>query len=413
MIGLLDCNNFFVSCERLFRPDLHTRPVAVLSSNDGCIVARSQEVKDLGVPMGVPYFQVKDILTKAGATLFSSNFTLYRDISSRVMETLQKEVGRIEVYSIDEAFFEVDDSVTEAELMRIRAQVIKEVGVPVSIGAAQTKTLAKQASVLAKKSQGVFLLTEVLWAEKISETACGAVWGLGRQTVTKLRLMGVENVAQYVALPLPVLRQHFGVMGERIQNELKGVSVYVFGEGGGSDAQQSIMSTRSFEKTTSNLGDLESAVGYHVTEVAEKLREKKLLAGRMSVSILPSRHGDFFMHRGSIEVAFSSPTNETKNFLSEAIAALKKVYEKDVPYKKAGVVVSSLVPEDFSTGTLFFEPKKDSKVLDTLTDMLNDKFGHGTVRSGVIKKNGARGSSKLRSKEYTTRWGDIPTVSAR
>jgi DNA polymerase V len=185
MIGLLDCNNFFVSCERLFRPDLLKRPVAVLSSNDGCIVARSAEVKDLGVPMGVPYFQVKDVLTKAGAVLFSSNFTLYRDVSARVMDTLEDEVGLIDVYSIDEAFFEVEDDATEADVLAIRARVMKEVGVPVSIGIASTKTLAKQASVLAKKGNGVCILTDALWQEKMEEVPCGSVWGLGRQTVIK------------------------------------------------------------------------------------------------------------------------------------------------------------------------------------------------------------------------------------
>jgi DNA polymerase V len=413
MIGLMDCNNFFVSCERLFRPDLLRKPVAVLSSNDGCIVARSQEVKDLGVPMGVPYFQVKEVLTKAGATLFSSNFTLYRDISARVMKTLESEVGFIDVYSVDEAFFELPDDTTEEEIAALRARIIAQVGIPVSIGVAETKTLAKQASVLAKKNNGVCILTSDLWKEKMDTVLCGSVWGVGRQTTVKLRAMGVETVAQYIALPLPILRQYFGVVGERTQKELQGVSVYAVGEGAREESQQSIMSTRSFEKTTTNLHDLESAIGYHVTEVAEKLREKKVSAVRMSVMILPSRHGDFFLHRGSAEVVFSPPTNATQKLLSEALLQLSTIYEKDVPYKKAGVVVSALVPEDYSTGTLFAEQKVDTKKIDVLTDMLNDKFGHGTVRSGVILKNGARGSAKLRSKEYTTRWGDIPTVQAK
>lgn len=409
----MDCNNFFVSCERLFRPDLLRKPVAVLSSNDGCIVARSQEVKDLGVPMGVPYFQVKEVLTKAGATLFSSNFTLYRDISARVMKTLESEVGFIDVYSVDEAFFELPDDTTEEEIAALRARIIAQVGIPVSIGVAETKTLAKQASVLAKKNNGVCILTSDLWKEKMDTVLCGSVWGVGRQTTVKLRAMGVETVAQYIALPLPILRQYFGVVGERTQKELQGVSVYAVGEGAREESQQSIMSTRSFEKTTTNLHDLESAIGYHVTEVAEKLREKKVSAVRMSVMILPSRHGDFFLHRGSAEVVFSPPTNATQKLLSEALLQLSTIYEKDVPYKKAGVVVSALVPEDYSTGTLFAEQKVDTKKIDVLTDMLNDKFGHGTVRSGVILKNGARGSAKLRSKEYTTRWGDIPTVQAK
>jgi DNA polymerase V len=412
MIGLLDCNNFFVSCERLFRPDLLKRPVAVLSSNDGCIVARSAEVKDLGVPMGVPYFQVKDVLTKAGAVLFSSNFTLYRDVSARVMDTLQDEVGLIDVYSIDEAFFEVEDDATEADVLAIRARVMKEVGVPVSIGIAATKTLAKQASVLAKKGNGVCILTDALWQEKMKEAPCGSVWGLGRQTVIKLREMGVTTVAQYLRLPLPILRQHFGVVGERIQNELKGLRVYELGEGETENVQQSIMSTRSFEKTTNELSALESALGYHVSEVAEKLREKKLLATTMTVMILPSRHSDFFMRRGSVTMSLPRPTNETSAILHEALLGLRQVYDHEVPYKKAGVLLGGLLPLHVNTGSLFDVGAKDTHILDEITDSVNAKFGHGTLRSGVVLTSGARGSAKLRSKEYTTNWKDIPTVHA-
>jgi DNA polymerase V len=247
MIGLLDCNNFFVSCERLFRPDLLKKPVAVLSSNDGCIVARSQEVKDLGVPMGIPYFQVKDVLTKANATLFSSNFTLYRDISARVMETLEKEVGFCDVYSIDEAFFEVSDDATEADVLSIRSRVMQDVGLPVSIGVASTKTLAKQASVMAKKGNGVCILTESLWKEKMETAQCSSVWGLGRQTTAKLRELGVKTVAEFLALDRSVVRKHFGVGGDRIYMELTGVVVHKLGSQS-LDVQQSIMSTRSFEK---------------------------------------------------------------------------------------------------------------------------------------------------------------------
>ena len=413
MIGLLDCNNFFVSCERLFRPDLTTRPVAVLSSNDGCIVARSQEVKDLGIPMGVPYFKVKDVLSKAGAVLFSSNFTLYRDLSSRVMNTLQKEIGLIDIYSIDEAFFEVADDITEEEVLAIRMRVIKEVGVPVSIGIASTKTLAKQASAMAKKMNGVCILTEALWQEKMKDTPCGSVWGLGRQTVIKLREMGVTSVAQYVALSRPVIRQRFGVVGERIQNELNGLRSYELGEDGSNDVQQSITSSRSFEKTTSDLSALESALGYHVTEVAEKLREKQLLATTMTVMIMPSRHGDFFMRRGSISLNLTRPTNETRLILQEAFSALRKIYQKEIPYKKAGVLLGGLLPLHTNTGSLFDVGTTDVHVLDEIADEVNSKFGHGTLRSGAILTSGARGSAKLRSKEYTTRWGDIPTVHAK
>jgi len=414
MFGLMDCNNFFVSCERLFRPDLLKRPVAVLSSNDGCIVARSQEIKDLGIPMGVPYFQVKDTLTQAGAVLFSSNFTLYRDISSRVMQTLEKEVGLCDIYSIDEAFFEVQADCTEEEVLALRSVIMKKTGMPVSIGVASTKTLAKQASSIAKKTTGACVLREELWVEVMQTTPCGSVWGLGRKTSEKLAKQGITTVAQFVALNRAIVLKQLGVVGVRIQSELQGTSVYSLGEHQ-EDVQQSIMSTRSFEKTTSKLQDLESAVGYHVTEVTKKLREKKLLASSLTVMILPSYHGDFFLKGGRETITLPVPTSNTSSILKEALTLIHTHYDTEVPYKKAGVVVGGLIPEYAQTQSLFTEVKthKETNAVDTVTDILNVKFGMGTIHSGVVLGTGARGSAKLRSKEYTTNWKDIPIIYAK
>lgn len=413
MIALMDCNNFFVSCERLFRPDLRTRPVAVLSSNDGCIVSRSQEVKDLGIPMGIPYFKVKDICHKEGVVLFSSNFTLYRDISARVMETLSELVGTCEIYSIDEAFFTVSDSITKEELISIRDEVAKRVGVPVSIGAGKTKTLAKQASALGKKSEGAFIMSDAVWEELANETPCSSVWGLGRATSAALREVGVDTVGQFLALDRAFIRSRFGVGGERIYQELKGIEAYEVEEN--SDVlRQSLTSSRSFAKTTSVLSDLESAVGYHVSELGAKLRERGLLASRMVVSIAPSRHGDFLMHRGVAEVSFQNPTDQTAVLLHEALEAMRGVFDPQVPYKKAGIVLGGLLPLVYQTEDLFapLEQKRDTRTLDSIVDALNTRFGHRVVQSAIVKRNGTLSASNLRSKEYTTLWKDIPTVQA-
>jgi DNA polymerase V len=413
MIGLMDCNNFFVSCERLFRPDLLKKPVAVLSSNDGCIVARSQEIKDLGIPMGIPYFKVKDICKESGAVLFSSNFTLYRDISARVMQTLSSLVGPCDIYSIDEAFFEVDDAITKEEMLRIRATIMRDVGLPVSIGVSSTKTLAKQASALAKKTDGVCILDKDMWAQKAKSTPASSVWGLGRQTSAKLREMGVSTVAEFLAMDRSVVRRHFGVGGDRIYSELMGVPVHELGYNS-EDVQQSIMSTRSFEKTTKKLQELESSVAYHVSFAAEKLREKKLVASKLYVTIQASRHGDFMLRRGSSETILTKPTSDTRELLKEALQQTRMLFDPEVPYKKAGVVLGGLMPESYVTTGLFEEPQdRGSKGLDTVTDMLNERFGAGTIRSGAILQNGARSSAKLRSKEYTTSWKDIPSVRAK
>lgn len=413
MICLLDCNNFFVSCERLFRPDLQGKPVAVLSSNDGCVVARSQEVKDLGVPMGVPYFKVRELCEAAGVTIFSSNFTLYRDISARVMQTLQAQVGGCDVYSIDEAFFAMPEDVSLEEVQQIRRIVMQHTGVPVSIGVASTKTLAKQASAIAKKRDGVCIIDAELWESHVLHAPCASVWGLGRQSVQKLREAGVVTVAEFLALDRSVVRRLLGLSGERIQNELQGICVHALFDHD-TEVQQSIASMRSFEKTTTVLSDLESAVAYHVAHVAEKLRERKLLARSIYVSIQTSRHGDFLLHGASAEAALPSPSDSTAVLQKEALARLRAIYKPNVPYKKAGFVASSLVPRLYASRTLFApHAQEDAHArIETIADSLNKKFGRGTVRNGILLRNATRSSAKLRSQEYTTRWKDIPTVKA-
>ena len=411
-IGVLDCNNFFVSCERLFRPDLAKRPVAVLSSNDGCIVARSQEIKDLGIPMGVPYFQVKDICMQAKAVLFSSNFALYRDISTRVMQALQDEVGACEMYSIDEAFFAVPTTTTESELLIMRQSIMERTGIPVSIGIGPTKTIAKQASKQAKKGNGVSILDIDTWQGLTGTIACAEIWGIGRQLSTRLRSRGVATVSEELALPHPQVRTLFGVVGERLQSELSGVSVHAVGAGI-HEPHQSIMSTRSFAKTVTKRSDLESAISYHVDAVAKKLREEKLLTTRMSVSIRPSRHGEYAGTHGHKDVEFSYPTASTQVLTQAALAAVRDVFVSAISYKKAGIVLTALVPEQYVPRSLFSETEiSDTSVLDSVTDALNERYGNNTIHLASLRSGGSLTSATLRSPAYTTQWNDIPTVSA-
>jgi len=410
MIGLMDCNNFFVSCERLFRPDLQGRPVAVLSSNDGCIVARSQEVKDLGIAMGVPYFQVKDICKKENVTLFSGNLTLYRDISTRVMDVLHQEVGKCEIYSIDEAFFTVSAGEALEYAQSIRNIVMKKVGIPVSVGFASTKTLAKQASSLGKKEGGYYVLGDTQWKEHASLVRCGEIWGLGRQTSTKLSQMGIKTVADFMSLSHAEIRQNFGVGTERVYSELHGKKVFSVG-GSSESVRQSIMSTRSFAQTTTSCADLESAVAQHVTSVAEKLRQRNLLASRMNVQIQTNRFGDFFMQGDSAEVVFPEPTAQTAVLLKFALGKVRSMFLEGVPYKKSGVSMSGLVPESYVTQDMFtVHIEKTASKLDEVTDAINEKFGRGALRSAAILDRGAKTNVQLRSPHYTTDWKDIPKV---
>lgn len=409
-IGLLDCNNFFVSCERLFRPDLAKKPVAVLSSNDGCIVARSQEVKAMGIPMGLPLFQVKQLVDINAITLFSSNFTLYRDISARVMQTLKDEVGDCHVYSIDEAFFGLDTT-SESELHELRARIIQKTGIPVSIGVAATKTLAKVGSEFGKKGTGVCLLEAALWEEAATKVPCNDIWGLGRATTGKLTEMGVTTAAEFMALPRRLVRQKFGVAGERIYDELAGVRVYALTDDA-ADPQQSITSSRSFAQTTNQLLELESAVSYHVDHVGAKLRDRGLKATMMYVVLQASRHSDFALRRGGGEVVLDAPINSTPELTKLALARVRDTYDKEVPYKKAGVILAGLIPAQYTSRSLFATTEKSRPDVSSVLDVIQKRFGFDALHSAAILNSRDRSNRQMRSKAYTTAWKDIPTVQA-
>ncbi len=413
MIGLMDCNNFFVSCERLFRPDLKGKPVAVLSSNDGCIVARSQEVKDLGIQMGAPYFQVKDQCTKHRVTLFSSNFTLYRDLSSRVMRALSEEFDHTEIYSIDEAFFEVPEGMTAEDIKMIRMRIAQKTGIPVSFGIASTKTIAKIANNEAKKGTGVTWLTMEAALARYGTITCGSVWGIGRQTSKRLSELKVVTVANFIDKGHAFARQEFGVVGERLYFELTGIRVE-----GDPDAEvknASIMSTRSFHKAVTDKSVLMSALGHHVSQLGERLREREVMTSQLRILCAPSRFGPFALRATSKTHIFDIPTNDTTVLLQETQKLLDSLYEKDVPYKKAGAIVGGLVPAAYVAPSLFenLSREKSSGSVYVVVDELNERFGRGTIRPGVVMDTDAWAARSLsRSQEYTTQWTEIASVKA-
>lgn len=411
-IGLIDCNNFFVSCERLFRPDLVGKPVAVLSSNDGCIVARSQEVKAMGVPMGMPLFQAKQLVNMSQVTLFSSNFTLYRDISSRVMQTLAAEVGDTEVYSIDEAFFRLPATTTSAEIAALRAQIIRQTGIPVSIGVGESKTIAKIASALGKQGSGAVVVPGTKRPVLIGNYPCQDVWNIGRATARVLKESDIETVADLIATDRAWLVAQFGVAGARLYDELSGIAVYPVTDTSGA-LRQSLTSSRSFAKTTTALSDIESAVTYHLEQVGEKLRREGLYTARVGVELLPSRHGDFAFQAARFAVECVPPTQSTQTLLRTVLPVVREHYRSGVPYKKAGITAGALtiaacVQEDLwqTAGT----KSTHFAALDAATDLINQRFGPGTLRSGVVIGQGSLASAALRSPAYTTSWQDIPRV---
>lgn len=412
-VGLVDCNNFFVSCERLFRPDLLHKPTVVLSSNDGCVVARSQEVKKLGIPMGVPHFKVKKEFEEAGVQVFSSNFQLYRDISSRVMEILRQEVGLIEQYSVDEAFFAFSESEEKVEdlLRQVKVTVEHKVGIPVSVGAAKTKTIAKYASEKEKGRRGFSFLVGQQWQMEAKQAPIGQIWGIGGKTAIKLKEHQVETVADLLVMNANWLQKNYGVGLVRIQSELLEQSIFSVGQE--KDLQKTIMSSRSFRQAVENLPDLEAAVAYHANHAAEELRELGAKAQSVRVVARPSGHGSWFLHGGSREAVLVKPTSDTREIVKVATQMLALIYEKGVPYKKAGVILGMIQDCRAIPQSLFEESVFSENVVMEVIDELNTKIGKQAVTVGYVdSKQNWLPSRKYASPKYTTEWNDVVVVKA-
>lgn len=414
LIALLDCNNFFVSCERLFRPDLRNRPVVVLSSNDGCVVARSKEIKDKGIPMGVPYFQIKDILDEMRAVCFSSHFSLYRDVSRRVFEVVAEFFSNIEQYSIDECFFNVDKTVTESDLNDLKRQIEKKVGIPVSIGVAASKTRAKYANAIAKKTNKVIFLNDKNWTDLVAEINLNQIWGVGRGRTLQFAKYQLKTVKDFLALEPRQIFAWFGSEGLKLYAELNGQSVSQIEIV--RPKQKSIMSTRSFGSVTTAFEDLEEAIKHHIYHVARDLNSMNLLASRMIVMITPSRYGDYFLHGRRLESVFTTPTANLLELQREALMALKSIYQANVPYQKAGVLLTGLVEIGTETRSLFAETSQDreqkSQSLDKEIYRLNERYGKPIVKLGSVEQLNAPWQTKKAnlSPAYTTRWSDLKIV---
>lgn len=391
------------------------KPVLVLSSNDGCVIARSKEVKELGVEMGVPYFKVKDDLQKQGVTIFSSNITLYRDISKRVMETLASFAVPFEPYSIDEAFFildEYDEVGARTFAQRIRERVETWTGVPVSIGVGQSQLIAKYAGSRAKQEDGVFLIAGGdAWREEMKQIHVGALWGVGRKTTQKCVDHGFTSAYDLAHADPAVLKNLLGIEGARMQAALNGVSSYTTEN---VSDQKSIMSSRSFGETTTKKSVLLDALSYHTTHAAEKMRAMEMATTRMSIHIRPRRHGTHALRGGHREILFPTPVHDTRTLITEVRHALEDLYEEHVPYIKAGVTLGGFVPVRYTQHTLFGSADtEESRALTRTIDALNARFGALSVRPGTIShKRTWRPRSVARSKAYTTKWSEILTVTS-
>ncbi|HOQ04187.1 MAG TPA: Y-family DNA polymerase [Anaerohalosphaeraceae bacterium] len=416
LFALVDCNNFYVSCERVFNPKLHRRPVVVLSNNDGCVVARSEEVKALGIPMGIPYFRVRELLEDHQAAVLSSNYTLYADMSDRVMQTLATFTPSLEIYSIDEAFLSLQGlSGASSDVgRRIRRTVLQWTGIPVSVGIAPTKTLAKIANHWAKNHadlEGVFDLSRTECLPSILEQIdVEKVWGIGRRLSEKLRPLGIRTALHLAQADAGWIQKRFSVSAARTVLELRGQVCFRLEES--PEANQNIMVSRSFGQPVRTLEHLQEAVSSYLSRAAEKLRQQKLCAQILTVFARNSPFGSAPFCAPSASFIFETATQSTLEMMKAAQTLLPRVYRPNVAFHKAGVLLSGLVPADKVQPNLFDNlpvRRRDSRLMQVL-DRLNAAKKQVFFASEGIRQPW-RTIFRCKSPAFTTRWSDLPIVS--
>lgn len=421
MFALADCNNFFASCERVFRPDLQGKPVIVLSNNDGCAVARSNEAKALGIKMGDPYFKIRHIVEKHDVAVFSGNMALYGDMSQRVRWVLEDFAPAIEVYSIDEAFLDLrglSGVDFDAYAKKISAECWRLTSIPVSVGIAPSKTLAKIASKLCKqypKLRGGCYMHRPQDIEKVlRKFPIEDVWGIGRRTAAKLHSMGVKTAWDYTQIPEYAVRKMFALTGLRTWRELRGEPCIEFEDG--FEAKQSICVSRSFAKEISEIEELVEQIANFASSMAEKLRQQRSVVTEMAVFAYTNRFKENEPQTyGNSLVHFELPTNDQRVIVAKAVAAVYELFRKGYGYKKAGVVATHIVQECDVVHSLFEDRQTTEREqrLTSALDIINGTFGRGSVKLAVQGSGRIKSSSEKQSPHYTTLWDDIPKVSVK
>ncbi len=422
-IALVDCNNFYVSCERVFNPKLNNKPVLVLSNNDGCVIARSQEVKDLGIKMGVPWFKIQTLVKHHNIVVFSSNYTLYADMSNRVMQIISHFSPNQEIYSIDECFLDLT-GFQHLNLIdhgqRIRATIKQFVGLPVCVGIGASKTQAKLANHLAKKRpafEGVcdFNTLEPEGLDRLfSEIEVGEVWGVGSRTKKRLAELSIHTVLDLKKSSPKVLRKQFSVVMERTVRELNGESCIPLEEV--APPKEQLICSRSFGAPVFSLIDLTQAVITYTTRAAEKLRQQKSVAALVYVFIETNRFKvNEPQYNNGLLVPLPEPGNDTRLLVGAALTGLKRIYKPGFAYKKAGIMLNDLSCADAKQKGLFedAELQAHSKSLMQAIDKINGIMGSGTIKfTGEGLKKRWQAKAERKTPAYTTRIDEIPIAYA-
>ncbi|MFZ5947471.1 MAG: Y-family DNA polymerase [Stygiobacter sp.] len=417
MFALIDCNNFYASCERVFRPDLNGKPVVVLSNNDGCVIARSNEAKALGIPMGAPAFQYGDVFIKHNIQVFSANFALYGDMSHRVMTILSEYSPDIEIYSIDEAFLNLD-GLEHLNLLdygnKIRKHVFKWTGIPISIGIAPTKALAKAANRIAKKfsdkTNGVYVLDN---QEKITKAlkwlSVEDVWGIGRRHSKRLKAIGVKTAYDFIQLDDNYVKRKMTIVGLRLKRDLQGIPTIQMED---VQPKKNIATTRTFETNYSEFEQINERVITFAVSCGEKLRKQNSACNSLMVFIHTNQHReDLPQYSRNIVVKLPFPTNSGIELAKFASQALKQIFKPGYFYKKAGVIVMDFTPADIPQYDLFENSDERHKPLMQAVDKINSRYGQHKIRlASQDQKRVWKMKQEKLSPRYTTKLSDIITI---
>lgn len=418
IFALVDCNNFFASCERVFNPKLRHKPVVVLSNNDGCVIARSNEAKEFGIAMGEPAFKCRELAQRHGIAMCSSNFVLYGDMSNRVMRTLASCCNHMEIYSIDEAFMALENFNEQGLLGYgdyVRTKVKRHTGLPVSIGIAPTKTLAKVANRIAKKHcpKGVFhMLAQADIDRWLVKTEVQDIWGIGHQKAEWLKRQGIQNALQLKQAPDNWIKKNLTIVTLKTVWELRGQSCLALEET--TPDKQSILTSRTFGVEVREKEDLKKALAAYVANAAEKLRDQKLLCGYIQVFIQTNRFKEGQYYNNALGIDISPATAYTPDLITQASRLLDKIYLPQYIYKRAGVILSHLSAQTHEQDQLFHAPYQNSRrdALMRVLDRYNNTTNHGKIFLA------AQGTDKMwfmtqayKSPRFTTRWDEILEIS--
>ena len=419
LLALVDCDNFYASCERVFRPDLKKTPIVVLSNNDGCVIARSKEAKAMGIKMGVPWFQVKKKYLAQGGKVFSSNFPLYGDLSKRVMNILDGMVKRIEIYSIDEAFLDLQhiQNINQAHEFGVycRNTIRQWVGIPVRIGIAPTKTLTKVASHIAKNANGgtgVCCLSNQKDISRILKTLpIREIWGVGHNLARQLNQLGVYSGYELMQMDIRFIRKKFSVVLERTVRELRGESCIQIDDH--SEPKKQIVVSRSFRSRIKNLSALKPLISNFAVRAGEKLRQEKQKCSQISVFISTSRFNKQLQYRGFDSFQLPYPVDDTRSILMGANKALNTIFRDGYPYAKAGILLSQFSHPAFIQKSLFAitdqqHVKQDTNLMQTIDEL------NGAQTQIYYASQCPAGLSPIQkemvSPKYTTNWWELPTT---